>query len=169
MELADIVRVKNTGNETWTDKFNNQRFVADPGREVIVPFAALCLWLGNPDARDKPSGQAQRRHEYNRLLIRYGGSENVAHAKFPTLEAFDFDGNKIITVLDDPDGKGVHEASSTLEEKELLQAKIDEMSRQMTQMQQRMDDHNYDEPLSEDVQEDNPSKVPTGSRVSTPE
>lgn len=168
MQSNDIVRVKNVGEERWTDKFNNQRFVIDPGRDAVVPFAAVCLWLGNPDSRNKPGGQQHRRLEYNRLVIRYGGADNpeLWERAVPKLEVYDFDNNRIMTVVDDPEGKGVHTSSSTVEEQEILQKKVDELTRSLTAMRQRMEDVGGLEPVSEDIQEDVPTRVPTGSRVS---
>lgn len=166
MQVHDIVRLKNTGDTRWTDKYNNQVFACDPGKDIVIPFGALCLWMGNPDAKDVPNGQRHRRAEFNRLVIRYGGADNpdLWHENTPKIEAYDFDNNRIITVIDDPEGKGVHSAQTTVEEQEILQSQVNKLTRELAAMRSRMESHD-DEVVDEDIREDAPSRVPTGSRV----
>lgn len=166
MQVTDIVRIKNVGETRWTDRYSNQIFACDPGRDIIVPFGALCLWLGNPDAKNVPNGQQHRRAEFNRLVIRYGGADNpdLWEENKPKIEAYDFDNERIVTVVDDPEGKGIHAASTTVEEQEILQSQVNKLTRELAAMRSRMEAGNG-EIADEDIREDVPSRVPTGSRV----
>lgn len=168
MEDNDIVRIRNVGESRWQDKFNSQRFVVDPGKEVVVPYPAVKLWFGDPTAKDDSNGhRLRRREEFHRLLVKHGMTSATIEEweeKRPKIEVYDFDGNRVITVADDPTGRGVTESVTTVEQAELLQQKIDQMTRQLRQLEVQRSTLGPEDALEEDISEDTPSRVPT-SRV----
>lgn len=105
------VRIRNAGADTFKAGYDGTTYTIKPGSEVIAPWDAACLWLGDPrlwdDMREK-----NRRKEYDRLCIRYGVYSD--HTRFdeatPTLEVHKLDGNqdRITMLVDDPFGNAIN-------------------------------------------------------------
>lgn len=150
----DTVRIRNIGNREWADKWNNQRYRCQPNGEALVPFAGVCLWFGHPSAVDIPNDPKQRyrTEEFQRLCVKYGVYDH--HDEFipgqvfqdergkdknplPQIEAFDLEGNKLVTVLEDPEGTSL--APFSLEEQQNLdlRTQIAHLQRQMQTLLQQ--------------------------------
>lgn len=132
--MQQIVRVKNVGTERFTDMFNSQPTMIEPGGETLVSMEAVSLWLGEPETRDIDSRRKFRTDEFERLLTRYGvyQNEHMWDQVRPQLEVFTLDGDRIATVADDPRGTGldiVVSNDSTTET--LLRTQLDSMKTQM--------------------------------------
>lgn len=105
------VRIRNTGTDEFSAGYDGTRYVIKPGSEIIAPWDAACLWLGDPrlwdDTREK-----NRRKEYDRLCVRYGvysDGHRFAEA-IPSLEVFKLDGDqsRITMLAEDPFGAAVN-------------------------------------------------------------
>lgn len=132
--MQQIVRVKNVGTERFSDMFNSQPTMIDPGGETLVSMDAVALWLGDPGTRDIDSRRRNRTDEFERLLTRYGvyQNEHIWDQVRPKLEVFTLDGDRIATVSEDPRGEGldiVVSNDSTTET--LLRTQLDSMKTQM--------------------------------------
>lgn len=167
MNNDDIVRIRNVGDSVWSDRFNNQNFVVGPDKEIVVPWAAAKLWLGDPDLRDKQDGRKERREEQTRLMVRYGAASRSFDEwdnYKPHIEVYDFDNQRIFMLADQFNESPSHQWT-TADETLAIQQKIDSMTRQLAQMQAQRANL---EPPDEDITEDTPSKIPT-SRVRVPD
>lgn len=100
-----IVRVINKSNVDFMDKYNSQEFSIPAGMESLVPYEAMCLWVGDPQSVDTERNPA-RRAEFHRLRVRYGSYDDTEmwRENKPDLEFADAEGNRIVTVADDPEG-----------------------------------------------------------------
>ncbi len=101
-----IVRVKNIGSSPFKSKYDSESYTVPPGSESLVPYAAMILWAGNPDARNIDARQRNRTLEVNRIRVKYGAYENEEKwaVNKPSLEFHTMDGERIWTVMDDPEG-----------------------------------------------------------------
>lgn len=149
---GSVVRIINNSDRDFDGMYASQTYPIPSGREAIVPFEALCLWLGHPDAVDLGPGRMYRNDEFDRLRVRYGAfderdrDENVitpADVKWeqnkPLVEAWDLDGNRIITVVDDPLGKEKTPATSSIAQQDLIASQMESMKNQMAAMQAQLD------------------------------
>lgn len=103
--IGSWVRVKNVGNLAWVDRFNNARYEIPAGSEILAPYEAIMLWLGDPDARDIDPRRRYRTEEFRRIRVRCGAydDELAWEQNRPHLEVFTTNGERITTVVDDPD------------------------------------------------------------------
>ncbi len=152
----DVCRLKNAGSEPWLARYANQQYRIQPGGEGIAPFVAVCNWFGHPDAVDISPRDRYRTNERDRLRIKYGvyDDDSKWEAQTPSIEVFTLDGERIITVLDDPDGVNLSPSTSTLAEKAMLEQQMAEMQKQMKAMQTALD-----------VQSRNDEAVNAGSHI----
>lgn len=152
----DTVRIRNLGTENWSDKWNNQTYRCASGGEALVPFAGVCLWFGHPAAVDIPGDPRQRyrTEEFQRLCVKYGVYDH--HEEFiagqqalddrgrqvrktiPLIEVFDLEGDKLTTVLEDPEGKTLAPFSMEEQANLDLRAQMAQMQRQMQVLQQQL-------------------------------
>lgn len=108
--MSQYARIRNVGTETWNDGQPGHPYSIPPGGEVMVPWDIMCVWLGDPNARDSAK-EPERANEISRLHIRYGVNSAVAGDDrpgwadaMPKLEAFDVDGTPLATVAAHPEG-----------------------------------------------------------------
>lgn len=110
----ELLRVKNVGDETFTDSCNSVPYYLEPGDEQVVPYDAVVLWCGHPDADNSDPRNRVRVVEWGRLRVRYGVYEDADFARhIPHLEVSTLNGDRIHTVLDDPDGDNLTPAGTT--------------------------------------------------------
>jgi hypothetical protein len=117
--MAEVVRIVNQGSQPYVDYFNSSKYVIPPGKELLVDFDAMALWLGHPAANNFDPRNRVRVQEYQRLRVRYGvesrslelstagqavDADQLFKEMRPPLEVFDASGAPIITVADDPEG-----------------------------------------------------------------
>lgn len=136
MGPGDVVRVRNSGQAVWKDTYGNVTYRVQPGSEGIVPFEAACLWFGHPDAIDIDPRNRHRSDEYARLRIRYGvyDDDNLWDQQTPNIEVFDLDGNRILTVVDDPLGDALSPDDNDGVGRQLLMARVADMEKQLSAM-----------------------------------
>jgi hypothetical protein len=133
----DMVRLVNKGTDTFTDTYNNTRYTIAAGSEGFVPWDAMCLWLGDPRARDADERHRDRTDEYARLREKYGvyHQDKLFAGVVPQLEVYTLDGKRITTVAEDPEGEptdikvGVPSANAAD-----TAAEIDALRRQVEQL-----------------------------------
>ena len=152
-----IVRVKNLdARRPFVDDYANQRYVIEPGAETIVPYFAMVYWLGDPRAIDVGDRNAQphlqhRTMEIDRLSTKYGtygdswypqeweiNEDNSdkypssRHRNLPKLEVTSMTGERLFTVIDDPEGTHLSPATQTVTEQANTAAAIAQMQAQIT-------------------------------------
>lgn len=104
------VRIVNTGDTGFTAKYDNVRYDIPVGGELFVPWAAACLWLGDPRKKDISPQRRERLNELHRLYSKWGVIDNdpdTFEANRPKLKVYTTDGTEIPMVADDPEGTAV--------------------------------------------------------------
>lgn len=139
---TQVVRIRNAGTTDFNGQYANVPYSILAGQEVIVPFLAMCLWLGHPDAVDIDSKRKYRLEEFQRLQARYGTYDDLEawYAGKPELEAYSIDGKRLVTVVDDHEGSHLKVETSTVQEKATMQAAMVAMQEQMAVMQRKMEE-----------------------------
>lgn len=103
-----IVRVRNTMTRDFRIDYANKRWDIGAGKERTLPYHCMVMVCGDPRAFDVPGDMRQRYRtdEWQRLRILYGVYDDILAngENLPKLEVYDLDGNRIQTVLDDPEG-----------------------------------------------------------------
>lgn len=192
-----MVRIHNVGPKPFRQKYDGAKYELMPGNDTFIPWDAMCLWFGHPEAIDIP-GDKRRRYrsdEVARLRVKYGVYEH--HNKWdqatPNIEVFTIAGDRIVTVLDDPEGKQITPESQTVAERDMMARQMAAMQAQMNALMERVaqfdreeaakmaagGDTRVDEPESRpemslqvtpqthvdesDVEQDSPSMVKVGS------
>jgi len=103
------VRITNTGDTDYIDKYDNQRYVIKAGADQFVPFDAACHWLGDPRFYDSGPQDKHRTEEFHRVAARLGAVDDpeLFEQNRPSLEVYSQDGStRYIMVADDPEGPG---------------------------------------------------------------
>jgi hypothetical protein len=137
----DYVIVKNHGDTVWNDGQLLHPYAIPPGGEKVVPWNVMCVWLGDPDARDSIKNP-QRQEEKSRLHLYYGVTSGAPNDKRPTwadamprLTVHNMaTGEEIATVASDPDGLSaaaapVLELDDTTTQIQLLKQRLEELER----------------------------------------
>lgn len=166
--MQQIVRVKNVGTERFSDMYNSQPTMIDPGGETLVSMDAVALWLGDPNTRDIDARRRERTDEFERLLTRYGvyQNEHTWHQTRPQLEVFTLEGVRIATVAEDPQGEGldiVVSNDSTTET--LLRTQLDSMKNQMDAITSALSSDRSAQELVADMFADDPVAVDPAAPV----
>lgn len=141
-----VVRAENQGPEPFTAKYQGDTFHIPPGGQIFVPFYAMCLWAGHPDAIDVDRQRRYRTDELRRLQVRYGThsfngcwstdvcngnpgpsrdgvkAKHPPHRHLPDLHFFSIDtGEEYNTVLLDPEGRTL--TTSTAQTQDTLESR----------------------------------------------
>lgn len=108
--MSSLVKLVNVGDEDFVDTFAGAKYIIPAGVGELVPDGAMRLWLGDPQAQDQPR-ERMRKDEHDRLKVRFGANSGMQgdvrgfwDDVKPTLEAYTTSGERIWTVLDDPEG-----------------------------------------------------------------
>lgn len=149
----DIVKVVNREDYAFNVKWNSRSYRLHPGREVFIPASCAFLWFGDPRASSvyqsiaDPDGTRMfvndRATEVRRLRIKWGAGMEGDEASFdgvavPTVEVWTAEGERITTVLDDPDGRNVISASPSIQDDEGLRALVAKQQQQIEAMKQHL-------------------------------
>jgi hypothetical protein len=129
-----IVSIRNAGDKPFKHGWAGQNYKIDPGKAVFVPWEAMCLWCGDPNLADT-AVERSRSKAREHLGVQYGTFDApfyddteretihlphepfetyiwdedrnaFRHPNIPKLEVSDAAGNRIVTILEDPDGNG---------------------------------------------------------------
>jgi hypothetical protein len=135
-----IIRLLNRDtHKTFVGKFASNTYKIPPQSEILVPYEAIVLWMGNPEARNIDHRRKDRVDEWMRLRVKYGAYENdpVWEQNKPNIEAYDAATNqRVWTVLDDPNGD--HLASAADVGTGLSQQQMQDAMRAMQQQVEQM-------------------------------
>lgn len=129
--MSSLVKLINTSDVDFNDQFNGAKFTVRAHDAELVPEGAMKLWCGDPDARDRPR-QPLRREELDRLKTRFAANSGLAgdqrpnwDAVKPPLEAYDMDGTRLSTVIEDEDGTAGGSGSPIYTNEELSQMVVE--------------------------------------------
>lgn len=163
---ATVVRLRNDGDTLFRARYGGIRYHIEPGSEAIVPFMAMCLWFGHPNAVDIDKRRRYRTWEFQRLCVKYGVYEHheLINEMFPKVSAWDLLSNtEYITVVKDPDGKHLTPDVQTKLERESLVEQMNAMQRQIAELHALLDQNDKQtaaDIISGDVRTDTPTHRP---------
>lgn len=134
-EPGDAIRVTNKGKKAFTDSFDGRQYTIEPGSDKVVPYEAAALWFGDPRAID--TGQVKTRlEEFRRLRVKYGAYENedAWNSNKPNVKITTLDGDKITSVIDDPEGKEITPQSTTVLENQMMGERLANLEREISHL-----------------------------------
>jgi len=159
------VQMVNSGDVEFVGTYTGQEFRAGPGERIFVPFYAMCLWAGHPDAVDIDRKRRYRTDELKRLQVKYGthsfngcwttelcsGNPGVDGVKkhppmrhLPDIHFYRVeDGSEYMTVLADPEGRKIgagvisEVSQDSMESRALkdLQATVERLQKELSVVQ----------------------------------
>jgi len=105
---TESVRVLNKGDADFKGQYDRDIYVIPAGSEGIVPWDAICLWLGDPRATDN-GVQKNRLEEYRRLTSKFGvyDEQDQFDDARPKLEVYRLNGQRVTMLAEDPFGQPV--------------------------------------------------------------
>lgn len=147
----------NEGPEPFTGTYLRQQYHVPPGEQAFVPFYAMCLWAGHPDAVDIDKKRRYRTEELQRLQVKYGthsfngcwttdicdGNPDVKNGKkhpprrhLPNITFYAVDTNAPYnTVLADPAGSEATQTAMVASQDDLSNRAMRDMQKQIEQLQ----------------------------------
>ena len=177
-----VVRMVNNGPETFHERYIGQDFIVPPGEQAFVPFYAMTLWAGHPDAVDLNKKERYRTDELSRLQVKYGthsfngcwttdicngnpgpdrAPKHPPRRHLPDISFFAVDtGEEYATVLRDPEGTSTASLTSQLSQDELSNRAMADMQRQIAELQRLIAAQN-----NEPAPAPHPTNPPTPSGV----
>lgn len=142
-DIGDVVRVQNVGDAPFVIAYDGRNYKLEPQKDVFMPFEAAVLWFGDPrstntiqSVRNEKGTVAfipDRETEVRRLRVKYGnigGDERFVQVH-PDVEVYDVEGNRIKTVLDDPEGEEINVATPTVADQNNLVQLVERQQRQI--------------------------------------
>lgn len=140
--MSSLVKLVNLSDTDYVDMFNGTTFRIKAHDAELVPDAAMKVWMGDPQARNLPRDRA-RQEELERVQARcgaYGDRQLDWDTLKPPLEAFDMEGNRVYTVMDDPEGTHGTTGSPVFTIEQLSQ-KLVEQDAEMKRLQAQLEEH----------------------------
>jgi hypothetical protein len=133
--MESYVRIVNRNpEEPFIGKYDGDYLTIPAGGEKIVPEDVMFVWMGNP-ALENDGRTNERREVYFRLASLYHARTltGIDVDAFPMLEAYTEDGERIITVLDDPEGDSLVPDSSDNTDIGKLQRQIERLEARLAE------------------------------------
>lgn len=150
-----MVVIQNTGDQPFVGLYAAQKYALPPGQQMVVPFMAMCLWMGHPEAFDVPNDPERkfRTDEFARLTTRYGvyddaflvyvegpdEGKTVWQVKTPKIRAVDIQTQEqIITVMDDPMGELSSPGAEAIRQQQTTAQMMAQMQQQIITLQSQL-------------------------------
>jgi hypothetical protein len=130
--MQESIRLKNVGTELFSHVYGNEVVAIEPGSEKFVPFDVMVAFMGHPNVRNNEY-ERWRDESYNNLCLFYGAQtiDGIDSDVLPQLEAWDSDGNRISTILDDPAGDNLQVDAAPHTDTAIMAQQIAEMKAAM--------------------------------------
>ncbi len=132
-----VVRLVNEGSTDFSQRHLTNIYTIPAGAEMIVPWEVMVAFCGNPYLVNT-ARNPEREQVFFRLRVRYGLYDNIAdwQALRPQLACYSVvSGDRLNTVMEDPTGVGVHQATRTIADESVLASQIAAMTRQIEALQ----------------------------------
>lgn len=165
-DIGDIVRVVNKADDPFVIAWDGRNYKLEPGKDQFVPFECATLWFGDPRSTNLVQSAVNdkgirsfipdRESEVRRLRVKYGnqgGDERYVQVH-PFVEVYDVEGNRINTVLDDPDGETINVATPTVADNRDLQSLIERQQKQIDFLLSKVGLERNEAPIEEDDGDD---------------
>lgn len=139
MYVSNIVQLVNEGTTIFNMKYGpRDRLILQPGQSVMVPEEVAWHYLGrwwmDNTRRDRVG-------EYQRLRTLYGAYDDdiLWQQNKPLIVAYLPTGQRITTVVDDPDGTAGQVVTTPLAQTQSLEAQLEVMRDQMLVLQAKLE------------------------------
>lgn len=165
-ENYQMVRIRNVGDKVFRDAFASTTYEIQPGKDGFVPFDAAALWFGHPDVFDVSPRQRARTEAYRRLRTRYGAFDDLdenrnrisSDVKWeenrPRVEVYGLGGERIITIIDDPEGKHVNPTDPDVAERRGILARLQAVEAESQMLREALAAKQRDEEARDGVEGD---------------
>ncbi len=157
--MEQYVRIKNTDpDEPFIGKYDGEYITIPTESERILPWDVMVVWMGDPTVENTDRYQ-ERREVYNRLCMMHHAATLTGNDPelLPPLEAYTDDGERIVTVLDDPEGISIAPAEQESGDIGKLQRQIDRLQARLEEQVAGLIDAPSDAP-----ENDGPRSRPAG-------
>lgn len=166
--VANVVQLVNEGDTVFSMKYGpRDRLVLQPGESYFVQEEVAWQFLGrwwtdNADPRNRA-----RVAEVNRLHVLYGAYEDeiLWEQTKPRLVAYAATGERITTVVDDPEGNSGTKGQTAFGREQSLEAQMQIMQQQMLALQAQLEARDK---RANDTQPDVADDIPAPATSSTP-
>ena len=137
-EPGEYVTIANVGDTAFKYRCLGKFHTIDAGARKTVPWSHLDHLMGNPFLRNNGRDNI-RDMEYKRIHALYGTQNDNQRVRWPKLEAYDSDGERIVTIYDDPKGENALTSSDHDDiDAGAMRAQMDRLKSQMKQLQSLM-------------------------------
>jgi hypothetical protein len=105
--VEQFVTIKNANEEEpFIGKYDGEYITIPAGGSKIVQWDVMVVWMGDPRI-ENTDRYAERREVYNNICAKWHarGLTGNTPEDLPALEAYTEDGERILTVMDDPEGE----------------------------------------------------------------
>lgn len=156
--MEQFVRIRNTSpDEPFIGKYDGEYITIPTESEKIVKWDVMVVWMGDPTVENTDRHQ-ERRDSFNRLCAKYHARMLTGNdpSLLPPLEAYTEDGERIVTILDDPEGISITPAEQDHGDIGKLQRQIDRLQARLEEQVAGLIDAPSDAP------EDGPRSRPAG-------
>lgn len=134
---TQVVYLENYSTVPFKGMYASNPYHIAPGQRGIVPYFAMCLWLGDPRSVDVDDTHRYRHAEVERLRVKYGAYDDMAvwEQNKPKLRAFDLNNAPIRTVVDDPEGAHLQTKGVNVAQQQALQQAMAAMQAQVARLE----------------------------------
>jgi len=133
-EPGEYVTILNAGDSAFKYRCLGKYHTIEAGARKTVPWAHLDHLMGNPFLRNNGRDNI-RDMEYKRIHALYGTQNDNQKNRWPTLEAYDSDEERIITIYDDPKGENALQRDEHEElDAAAMRSQMDRLKSQMKQL-----------------------------------
>jgi hypothetical protein len=108
-------------------------YLIQPDDDLVVPWEVMVSFLGSPDTQNYGPRRMDRKNVYEKLRVKYGAywDDEMWEQNKPHLVAYRVTGERLVTVVDDPDGLAI--TPSAVSQQQAMAA-----SAQMEMLQQQV-------------------------------
>lgn len=135
--VNDLIRLRNTSDKEWRHRYLHMEVILPPNSDTVIGRDVMIYLMGNPELRDIDHRRKPRTQEVKRIRLLYGAAydDELWELNKPPLQAFTVEGERIHTIMDDPEGK--HGLPQTLitDQQTLMQKQIDALQAQLRDIQ----------------------------------
>lgn len=140
--VANVVQLVNEGEKTFSMKYGpRDRLVLEPGQSYFVQEEVAWQFLGRWWTTNADQRNRERVNEYNRLRVLYGAYEDdvLWEQNRPQIVAYMANGDRITSVVDDPEGTNGLQAQTQFGREQSLEAQMAIMQQTILTMQAQIE------------------------------
>jgi len=137
IEVPDaVIRVRNTAPVPFRQRFLREWYTIQPGTDAILPWDVFVAFFGDPSLQNHGPNRKDREESYKRLRFKYGSLEDneLWEQNRPRVECYRMNGERIVPLVDDPEGTNVHQSAMTVAGMDALQSQIAYLQEQVAAM-----------------------------------